>query len=98
MRAQGKIRDAGIPYQVPSPAELPERLDARAAGDLSGLQRGLRRVVGRIADPRTICPAKRSASGRLLVELLPEPEAIGLLALMLLQESRRERAHVADGE
>src|SRR5215216_5114712 len=99
VRAKARIRDARIPYEVPSPAELPERLEpvlrvvylifteghAPAAGD---------------AVLRADLADEAIRLGRLLVDLLPEPEpeALGLLALLLLHHSRRAARATADGE
>ena len=99
VRAKAKIRDARIPYEVPSPAELPHRLEpvlrvvyliftegyAPAAGDAV--------IRADLAD-------EAIRLGRLLVDLLPEPEpeVLGLLALLLLQNSRRAARATADGE
>src|SRR5207253_9510943 len=88
VRAKPKIRDARIPYEVPAAAELPERLDAVLRVVYLVFNEGYSASSG-----ATITRADLSAEAirlaRLLVELLPEPEAVGLLALMLLQESRR---------
>ena len=78
--------------RCPSRDELPERLDAVLHVDLPGVQRGLLGVVRRSRSRGTICRGEAIRLGRLLVELLPEPEALGLLALMLLHESRRRGA------
>ncbi|HWF49175.1 MAG TPA: sigma-70 family RNA polymerase sigma factor [Solirubrobacteraceae bacterium] len=98
VRAKGKIRDAGIPYRIPSEADLPGRLRAVLAvvyliynegyGASSG-DRALREDLG----------AEAIRLGRVLAELMPdEPEVLGLLALMLLIESRRTARVTADGE
>lgn len=97
VRAKAKIRDAKIPYQVPTLAELPERIDSvlrviylvfnegySASGGTELIREDLIREAIRL--------------GRLLMELLPEPEVMGLLALMLLHESRRPARTSASGE
>ena len=88
VRAKAKIRDARIPYQVPSAAELPERLDTVLQVVYLVFNEGYSASSGEsLSRPELSGEAIRL--GRLLVELLPEPEGVGLLALMLLQESRR---------
>ena len=96
VRAKAKIRDARIPYQVPEPAELPERLDAVLRVIYLVFNEGYSASSGD-ALTRHDLSGEAIRLGRLLVDLLPEPEAIGLLALMLLQESRRA-ARAVDGE
>jgi RNA polymerase sigma-70 factor (ECF subfamily) len=88
VRAKNKIRDAGIPYQVPEPRELPERLDAVLRVIYLVFNEGYAATSGEFVTRHDLS-AEAIRLGRLLVDLLPEPEAIGLLALMLLHESRR---------
>ena len=88
VRAKAKIRDARIPYQVPSPTELPDRLDSVLRVVYLVFNEGYSASSGD-AVTRVDLSAEAIRVGRLLSELLPEPEALGLLALMLLQESRR---------
>ena len=88
VRAKAKIRDARIPYQVPTQAELPERLDAVLRVVYLVFNEGYSASSGATLTRHELS-AEAIRLGRLIVELLPEPEAIGLLALMLLQESRR---------
>jgi RNA polymerase sigma-70 factor (ECF subfamily) len=97
VRAKAKIRDARIPYQVPSHAELPERLDAVLRVIYLVFNEGYAASSG-AALTRHDVSAEAIRLGRLLVDLLPEPEAQGLLALMLLQESRRAARTTPDGE
>ncbi len=97
VRAKRKIRDAGIPYEVPGPAELPERLDAVLRVIYLVFNEGYAASSGE-THTRHDLSAEAIRLGRLLVELLPEPEAVGLLALMLLQESRRPARTSADGD
>ena len=97
VRAKAKIRDAGIPYQVPGPAELPERLDAVLRVLYLVFNEGYAASSGD-ALTRADLSAEAIRVGRLLVELLPEPEATGLLALMLLQDSRRAARTSPDGD
>jgi RNA polymerase sigma-70 factor (ECF subfamily) len=97
VRAKAKIRDARIPYQVPTHAELPERLDAVLRVIYLVFNEGYTASSGdSVTRPDLSGEAIRL--GRLLVELLPEPEALGLLALMLLHESRRQARTTASGE
>jgi RNA polymerase sigma-70 factor (ECF subfamily) len=88
VRAKNKIRDARIPYEVPSSDELPARLESVLRVIYLVFNEGYYASSG-TALTRHDLSAEAIRLGRLLVELLPEPEAVGLLALMLLQESRR---------
>jgi RNA polymerase sigma-70 factor (ECF subfamily) len=97
VRAKAKIRDARIPYQVPEPDELPQRLDSVLRVIYLVFNEGYSASSGPSLT-RLDLSAEAIRVGRLLVELLPEPEAIGLLALMLLQESRRLARATPTGE
>lgn len=97
VRAKAKIREAGIPYQVPSRDELPERLDSVLRVVYLVFNEGYSASMGANLT-REDLTREAIRLGRLLVELLPEPEVIGLLALMLLHESRRAARTSADGE
>ncbi len=97
VRAKAKIREARIPYEVPAPDQLPERLDAVLRVLYLVFNEGYSPSSGNaVARPDLSGEAIRL--GRLLAELLPEPEAKGLLALMLLHESRRAARDPGDGE
>ena len=89
VRGKAKIRDAQIPYVVPSLADLPERLDAVLSAIYLVFNEGYAASQGGSL-LRVDLTAEAIRLGRLLLELLPDPEAKGLLALMLLHESRRE--------
>ncbi len=97
VRAKNKIRDARIPYEVPSRAELPDRLDAVLRVIYLVFNEGYTPSSGH-AVTRHDLSAEAIRLGRLLVQLLPEPEAVGLLALMLLHESRRPARSSPSGE
>jgi RNA polymerase sigma-70 factor, ECF subfamily len=97
VRAKAKIRDARIPYQVPEPDELAARLDSVLRVIYLVFNEGYSASSGRSLT-RVDLSGEAIRLGRLLVELLPEPEAIGLLALMLLQESRRAARATPSGE
>ena len=97
VRAKAKIRDARIPYEVPAPAQLPERLDSVLHVIYLVFNEGYSASTGN-AVTRHDLSAEAIRLGRLLVELLPESEAMGLLALMLLHDSRRHARMSADGD
>ena len=97
VRAKKKIRDAGIPYRVPREADLPERLDAVLAVVYLVFTEGHSASDGEDLVRSELC-AEAVRLARLLVELMPdEPEALGLLALLLLTEARRPARLGADG-
>jgi RNA polymerase sigma-70 factor, ECF subfamily len=97
VRAKNKIRDARIPYEVPERHELAERLDAVLRVIYLVFNEGYAASSG-AAVTRHDLSGEAIRLGRLLVELLPEPEALGLLALMLLQDSRRAARTSASGD
>ena len=88
VRAKAKIRNARIPYEVPSPNDLPDRLDAVLRVVYLVFNEGYSASSGASVTRHDVS-GEAIRLGRLLLELLPEPEVAGLLALMLLQESRR---------
>ena len=97
VRAKAKIRDAHIPYQVPSQADLPERLDTVLQVIYLVFNEGYSASSGeQLTRPDLSGEAIRL--GRLLLELMPEPEVMGLLALMLLNESRRPARTSPEGD
>ncbi|HKE86384.1 MAG TPA: RNA polymerase sigma factor [Vicinamibacterales bacterium] len=98
VRAKGKIRDARIPYRIPTEVDLPERLRAVLAVVYLIFNEGYTASSGERLVREDLC-AEAIRLGRLLVELMPnESEALGLLALMLLIESRRATRTTADGD
>jgi RNA polymerase sigma-70 factor (ECF subfamily) len=97
VRAKARIRDARIPYQVPAQAELPERLDAVLRVIYLVFNEGYAASSGEFLTRHDLS-SEAIRLGRLLAQLLPEPEALGLLALMLLQESRRDARTSPSGD
>jgi RNA polymerase sigma-70 factor (ECF subfamily) len=102
VRAKARIRDAEIPYQVPSPQELPARLNAVLQVIYLVFNEGYSAAAG-AGVTRAELTGEAIRLGRLLSELLPEPEVLGpevlgLLSLMLLQESRRAARTSPTGE
>jgi RNA polymerase sigma-70 factor (ECF subfamily) len=97
VRAKSKIKNAGIPYEIPSRADLPDRIDTVLQVIYLVFNEGYSASAG-----ATLTRAELSEEairlGKLVMELLPEPEVMGLCALMLLQESRRAARTSPDGE
>ncbi|MDR6713114.1 RNA polymerase sigma-70 factor (ECF subfamily) [Pseudomonas hunanensis] len=97
VRAKAKIRDARIPYQVPELAELPERLESVLRVIYLVFNEGYSASSGEALLQGELCD-EAIRLGRLLAQLLPDPEVLGLLALMLLQASRQRARTDDDGE
>ncbi|GAP96925.1 RNA polymerase sigma factor [Leptolyngbya sp. NIES-2104] len=97
VRAKAKIRDARIPYQVPSIADLPERLDTVLQVIYLVFNEGYAASSGEVLT-RADLSTEAIRLGRLVLELLPDAEGMGLLALMLLQESRRTARTSSTGD
>jgi RNA polymerase sigma-70 factor (ECF subfamily) len=97
VRAKAKIRVACIPYEVPSKADLPDRLDAVLRVVYLVFNEGYSASSGESLTRHDLS-SEAIRLGRLLVELLPEPEVVGLLALMLLHDSRRAARTSPTGE
>jgi RNA polymerase sigma-70 factor (ECF subfamily) len=97
VRAKSKIRDANIPYEVPAREQLAERLDSVLRVVYLVFNEGYSASSGE-APTRADLSGEAIRLARLILELLPEPEVRGLLALMLLHEARRETRHTPEGE
>lgn len=97
VRAKAKIRDAQIPYEVPGPAELPDRLASVLHVIYLLFNEGYSASAGSEVTRHDLS-TEAIRLGRLLVELLPAPEALGLLALMLLHDSRRAARTLPSGD
>ena len=97
VRAKAKIRDAAIPYEVPSRSDLPDRLDAVLRVIYLVFNEGYTASSGSSLT-RSDLAIEAIRLGRLLMELLPDPEVVGLLALMLLHESRRAARASSTGD
>lgn len=97
VRGKSKIRDAGIPFAIPTAEEFPPRLAAVLTVVYLVFNEGYSATMGESLT-RADLSAEAIRLGRLLVELLPDPEALGLLALMLLHESRRSARATPEGD
>jgi RNA polymerase sigma-70 factor (ECF subfamily) len=97
VRAKAKIRDARIPYEVPPPSELPERVEAVLRVVYLVFNEGYSASFGPSLT-RVDLSSEAIRLGKLLLQLLPDPEIMGLLALMLLHESRRPARTSASGD
>lgn len=97
VRAKAKIKNARIPYQVPSRADMPDRLDTALSVIYLVFNEGYSASSGESVT-RADLSAEAIRLGRLLSQLLPDPQVLGLLALMLLQESRRAARSTPEGD
>ncbi|BES71233.1 RNA polymerase sigma factor [Marinobacter nanhaiticus D15-8W] len=97
VRAKNKIRDAGIPYEVPGPYQLQERLDEVLKVIYLVFNEGYSASTGEAVTRHQLAD-EAIRLGRLLMELLPQPEVVGLLALMLLHDARRISRTNEDGD
>jgi RNA polymerase sigma-70 factor (ECF subfamily) len=97
VRAKAKIRDARIPYEVPSERDLPDRLEAVLRVVYLVFNEGYSASTGESLTRHDLS-AEAIRLGRLLIQLLPQPEAMGLLALMLLHDSRRAARTSSTGD
>ena len=97
VRGKAKIRDAGIPFAIPTSTDFAERLESVLSVIYLVFNEGYSASSGESVT-RADLSGEAIRLGRLLVELLPDPEAIGLLALMLLQESRRDARSTLEGD
>ena len=97
VRAKAKIRDARIPYEVPPEKELPDRLDTVLRVVYLAFNEGYSASFGEAITRHDLC-GDAIRLGRVLITLLPQPEATGLLGLLLLQDSRRTARTSATGE
>ena len=97
VRGKAKIRDAGIPFVIPAGEDLPDRIDSVLTVIYLVFNEGYSPTTGDSLT-RGDLSGEAIRLGRLMVELLPDPEAIGLLALMLLQESRRAARSTPEGD
>jgi RNA polymerase sigma-70 factor (ECF subfamily) len=97
VRAKAKIRDARIPYEVPAPSELPDRLDAVLRVVYLVFNEGYSASFGASLTRADLC-GEAIRLGRLLLQLLPDAEVMGLLALLLLHDSRRSTRTSANGD
>ncbi|MGV8856475.1 MAG: RNA polymerase sigma factor [Devosia sp.] len=97
VRAKARIRDAGLPYEVPDRADLPERLDAVLATVYLVYNEGYSAHAGPSLT-RSDLSGEAIRLGRLIAQLLPNAEVLGLLGVMLLNEARRAARQTADGD
>ena len=97
VRGKAKVRDAGVPFAIPTAEELPQRLEVVLAVVYLVFNEGYSATSGESLT-RADLSGEAIRLGRLLAELLPEPEAVGLLALMLLHESRRTARTTPEGD
>jgi RNA polymerase sigma-70 factor, ECF subfamily len=97
VRAKAKIRDARIPYEVPPPSELPARIEVVLRVVYLVFNEGYSASFG-TSLTRVDLSGEAIRLGRFLIQLLPDPEVMGLLALMLLHESRRQARTSANGD